>query len=90
VSVVNLGGLSSVQAREILKTVGPNQIQTESRYSTSKLLLAQFKDPIMLLLLAATSIAMFLGQVIDSLIILGIVIPTALLGFYQERRAGRS
>lgn len=88
-SVVNLGGLSSVQAREILKTVGPNQIQTESRYSTSKLLLAQFKDPIMLLLLAATSIAMFLGQVIDSLIILGIVIPTALLGFYQERRAGK-
>lgn len=31
---------------------------------------------------------MFLGQVIDSLIILGIVIPTALLGFFQERRAG--
>ena len=42
----------------------------------------------MLLLLGATLLAMFLGQVIDSLIILGIVIPTALLGFFQERRAG--
>ena len=82
-------GLTSANAAELLRTVGPNQIVTESRFSTSKLLLSQFKDPIMLLLLSATSIAIFLGQVIDSLIILGIVIPTALLGFYQERRAGK-
>lgn len=82
-------GLTSAAAAELLKSVGLNQINTQSRFSTSKLLLAQFKDPIMLLLLSATSIAMFLGEVIDSLIILGIVIPTALLGFYQERRAGK-
>ena len=85
---MNYQGLTSQEAQERLAKIGKNQIEANRRFSSAKLLLSQFTDPIMLLLLGATLLAMLLGQVIDSLIILGIVIPTALLGFYQERRAG--
>ncbi len=81
-------GLTTAQAAEKLSTFGKNQIQANRAFSSAKLLLSQFTDPIMLLLIGANLLAMFLGQVIDSLIILGIIIPTALLGFFQERRAG--
>ena len=85
---MNYQGLTSQQAQTQLGVFGKNQIEANRRFSSAKLLLSQFTDPIMLLLLGATLLAMLLGQVIDSLIILGIVIPTALLGFFQERRAG--
>jgi len=80
--------LTTQEANNRIASFGKNQIDANRRFSSAKLLLSQFMDPIMLLLLGATLLAMLLGQVIDSLIILGIVIPTALLGFYQERRAG--
>ena len=80
--------MSTAEAEVQLQVFGKNQIEADRRFSNAKLLLSQFTDPIMVLLLGATLLAMLLGQVIDSLIILGIVIPTALLGFFQERRAG--
>ena len=82
-------GLTSAQAKSQLEQFGPNEIQVSPRNATLKLLLSQFTDPIMLLLLGATLLAMLLGEVVDSLIILAIVIPTALLSFYQEHRAGQ-
>lgn len=83
-------GLTSEQAKAQLEAHGPNQIQVDQKFAALKLLLSQFTDPIMLLLLGATLLAMLLGEVIDSLIILAIVIPTALLSFYQEHRAGQT
>lgn len=82
-------GLTSEQAKSQLEQFGPNEIRVSERNATLKLLLSQFTDPIMLLLLGATLLAMLLGEVVDSLIILAIVIPTALLSFYQEHRAGQ-
>lgn len=82
-------GLTSEQAKSQLEKFGPNEIRVSERNTTLKLLLSQFTDPIMLLLLGATLLAMLLGEVADSLIILAIVIPTALLSFYQEHRAGQ-
>ncbi len=86
--MVGYKGLSNTEASVKLSQFGKNRIDSSRAFSSTKLLLSQFTDPIMLLLLGATLLAMALGQVIDSLIILGIVVPTALLGFYQERRAG--
>ncbi|MFY8026780.1 MAG: cation-transporting P-type ATPase, partial [Aquiluna sp.] len=82
-------GLTSVEAKVRLEQFGPNLIQVTGQDTTLRLLLSQFTDPVMLLLLGATLLAMLLGEVFESLIILAIVIPTALLSFYQEHRAGR-
>lgn len=82
-------GLTTAEAQSALAKYGPNEIRAKTRGETVKLLLSQFTDPIMLLLLGATFLALLLGEVADSLIILAIVIPTALLSFYQEHRAGK-
>lgn len=41
----------------------------------------------MLILLAATIISAFLGEYIDAVAIVAIVLINGVLGFYQERRA---
>ena len=53
------------------------------------LLLRQFKSPLMLLLIGAVFLSAFLGDTSDVLIILFILLSSGLLGFIQERNAGR-
>ena len=62
------------------------------REKNSALLLffSQFKDFMVLVLLAATLVSGFLGEYIDAIAIIAIVIVNACLGFYQERRAEKS
>lgn len=55
-----------------------------------RLLLRQFASPIILILLFATFLSMALGQTLDGAIILAIIIPSGLLGFWQEHRAGKT
>ena len=57
--------------------------------SSSHLLLRQFTSPIILILFLATLISILVGDVIDGLIILAIIIPSGLLSYFQEARAGK-
>lgn len=50
-------------------------------------MLAQFHSPLIYLLLGAVILDLFLGESIDAIVILGIVIVNALLGFFQENRS---
>lgn len=83
-------GLSSQEAADRLEKNGPNALDSHSRNSAWKLLLRQFESPIILILFAATIISMFLGEVTDGIIILAIIIPSGLLGFWQEHRASKT
>ena len=58
--------------------------------ATARLLLRQFTDPIVLILFAATIVSMIAGDVTDGLIILAIIVPSGLLSFWQEHRAGQT
>ena len=58
--------------------------------ATVRLLVRQFTDPIVLILFAATIVSMIAGDVTDGLIILAIIVPSALLSFWQENRAGQT
>lgn len=55
-----------------------------------KLLVRQFTNPLVLLLVIAVILSAMLGQSSDSLIIVFILVATALLGFWQELKAGRA
>lgn len=55
-----------------------------------KLFGTQLRSPILLLLIAAVAISVVLGEQIDAGIILVIIVISATLGFWQERRAGRA
>ena len=54
------------------------------------LLLRQFRSPIILILLAAASLSIALGEIVDASIVITIVFISGILGFYQERGAVRA
>lgn len=83
-------GLSTQEAQMRLEKYGPNILTSHTQNSAWKLLLRQFESPIILILFAATIISMFLGEVTDGIIILAIIIPSGLLGFWQEHRANKT
>ncbi len=83
-------GLSSAEAAKRLQQTGPNEIQAAPPVSAFKILLEQFKNVLILILLGATAISLFLGHGVESIVIAIIVLFAVLLGFVQEYRAERA
>lgn len=80
-------GLSHQEAQERLIQYGANSLQQRRQSHALSLLLNQFKSPIILILMAAVILSSFLGDTLDAMIILVIVLVSGLLGFWQERGA---
>ncbi|MEW6522664.1 MAG: calcium-translocating P-type ATPase, SERCA-type [Bacillota bacterium] len=83
-------GLTSRQCRERLDRYGLNVLETGDGLPVLRILLDQFKDFMVMMLLAATAVAALLGEVADAVTIVVIVVLNAVLGFVQEYRAERS
>ena len=80
-------GLTGEEARQRLARYGSNRLKPPKRSDVLTLLLAQFKSPLILILLFATALSFFLHDPVDAFIILAIVLVSGLLGFWQERSA---
>lgn len=80
-------GLTAAEAARRLVADGPNSVGSAAQYMMAKALLKQFTSPVVIILFIATAIAMLTGDVTDGVIILAIIIPSGLLGFWQEHRA---
>ncbi|NMA95552.1 MAG: cation-translocating P-type ATPase [Clostridiales bacterium] len=83
-------GLTLERAKWILERHGPNELIGEKKASTFEILLRQFKDFIVLVLLVATSISFFIGEVADAITIGIIIFLNGILGFIQEYRTEKS
>jgi Ca2+-transporting ATPase len=83
-------GLSGQEAARRLARFGPNALPEGVSKSLFTVLLHQFKSPLIYLLLAAAGIALALGKVSDSVVILVVVLINAIIGTFQEGRAERS
>ncbi|MBD8003963.1 calcium-translocating P-type ATPase, SERCA-type [Bacillus norwichensis] len=83
-------GLSTKLADERRKKVGRNELSEGEKQSAILLFFSQFKDFMVLVLLAATLISGLLGEYIDAVAIMVIVLINGLLGFIQERKAEKS
>ncbi|MFQ6134899.1 MAG: cation-translocating P-type ATPase, partial [Nitrososphaerales archaeon] len=83
-------GLSSEEASRRLEEYGPNELQEEKRVSPFKILLEQFRQFLIIILLIATTISLLVGEVTDAIVIFAIVVASAILGFIQEYRASRA
>ncbi len=83
-------GLTPAEAAARLAQHGPNKLAQKERASALGLLAAQFKNTLIVILLAATVLSAFLGEIVDAAIILAIVLFCAILGFVQEYRAERA
>ena len=83
-------GLSSQEAAQRLAINGPNELKEGKRISPLQIFLGQFKSLIIWILIAAGVISGLLGEVVDAIAILAIVVLNAVIGFYQEFKAEKS
>jgi len=83
-------GLDDREAGDRTARFGPNELAKAPPLALWSLFLNQFKDFLVLVLLAATVLSGFLGEYADAVTIMVIVIINALLGCFQEYRAERS
>ena len=83
-------GLSKKEAESRLERFGLNMLKEGQRISPWAIFLSQFKDFMVLVLIAATLISGMLGEYADAITILAIVILNAILGFFQEYKAETS
>ncbi len=83
-------GLPVEEALKRLKEQGLNRLPEKKDFSALKIFYAQFSSFIVWFLIGAGIIAGFLGEWIDAVAIVVIVIFNALLGFVQEYRAEKS
>jgi Ca2+-transporting ATPase len=83
-------GLSQGEAQARLAQYGPNEIQGESEISPVKIFLSQFNSFIVYILIAAVLTSFILHEYIDVVVIMGILMVNAVLGFLQEHRAEKA
>ncbi|HHY34199.1 MAG TPA: cation-translocating P-type ATPase [Firmicutes bacterium] len=83
-------GLSSTEARRRLKKYGPNAVRREPRKGFFHILADQWKDLMVLTLMAATVISALMGEGVDAAVIAFIVILNTLLGAIQEYKAEKA
>lgn len=86
----SLTGLSTEQAQKRLAEHGPNVIIEKRRRSLLSILLGQFADFMIVVLLLAALISGFIGEPQDTIAILVIVLLNAIIGSVQEFRAERA
>lgn len=82
------GGLAQAEAERRLGIFGPNTLTQKRRRGLFKELLANLKDPLLLILLFAAGLSFAAGQAADGSIVLGIVLMSVALNIFQEGRAG--
>ncbi|MCS7060046.1 MAG: cation-translocating P-type ATPase [Anaerolineae bacterium] len=83
-------GLSNDEAARRLAQHGLNEIAAAHRISAWSILIEQFKNVLVIILLIATGLSILLGHGVESVVIAIIVLFAVLLGFVQEYRAERA
>jgi len=83
-----MNGLTSAEAADRLKQYGPNRLKPALQRAMVLQFLAQFRNPLVLILLVASGISALTGDVTGALIIGAIVVMSVTLDFVQAYRAG--
>ncbi len=83
-------GLSEKDAKQKLEKYGPNTLSEKKRISPLKILFEQFKDFMVLILIACTLISAFMGEITEAITIIAIVMINCILGFVQEYRTEKT
>lgn len=83
-------GLSAQEAAQRLAADGPNELKEGNRISPVQMFVSQFKSLIIWILISAGVVSAVLGEVVDAIVILAIVVLNAVIGFYQEFKAEKS
>lgn len=90
VLATSANGLSTQEAGRRLLEYGANEIKESAKRTPLGMLLDQFKDFMIIILVVAAVISGLLGEVADTIAIVVIVILNAIMGFVQEYRAEKA
>jgi len=83
-------GVSSKEAKRRLEEFGPNELKAKKKRTSFMMVVDQFKDFLIITLFFAAIVAGIVGDPIDAIAILAIVILNAIIGFIQEYRAEKA
>ena len=90
-------GLSAEQAKSLSEKYGPNKLKEKKKKTVVQRFLEQFKDVMILILIAAAIVSFAVicveknwGELFEPLLILLIVILNAVMGVYQEGKAEKA
>lgn len=86
----SLKGVSSEEAEKRLLEYGPNELKEKKKKTPFMMFLDQFKDFMIIVLIAAAIISGFIGELVDTIAIIIIVGLNAVIGFIQEYRAEKA
>lgn len=88
--VADSSGLSHTEALSRLAKFGPNLFRDHQERSLFLQFIFRFKNPLIILLLVASTISAFTGETINFVIIMVMVLLSVTLDFVQEHRAGKA
>jgi Ca2+-transporting ATPase len=80
-------GLTEDEARERLSQAGPNRLAEGERIGLLKIVLNQFRSPLIYILLIAAVVTFFLEEYKDTGVIAAVLVLNAVIGFIQELKA---
>lgn len=80
-------GLNSGEAANRIRQFGKNVLEEKERISPLRIFARQFNSPVIWILLVALAISFAIGEIVDAMVILTILILNAFLGFLQEYKA---
>lgn len=80
-------GLTTEEAEGRLQEFGPNALDSQEEKTKIQIIISQFKNPLILILVFASLISFILKDFIDSFFITAAILVNTLLGFYQENKA---
>jgi len=83
-------GLSQEEVQKRLQEFGPNELKKEKGISPIRLFIEQFADILIVILLIATGLSIYLGEMTDAVVIIAIVLACAILGFVEEYRSEKA
>lgn len=85
-----LKGLTTAEAEKRLSEYGLNSLEQKKKRKALKMFAGQFKDVMVMILLAATVVSAVMGEYYDAVTIMVIVVLNAVMGFVQEYRTEKT
>jgi P-type Ca2+ transporter type 2C len=83
-------GLDEEEAKKRQEEHGLNELEEQEGRSLLSMIAGQFKDFLIIVLLAAALVSGFVGELKDAILIVAIVIVNAIMGVVQENKAEQS
>lgn len=86
----SIEGLDDAEVQKRQEEHGRNELTAKKKTPAIVFFLRQFKDIMILVLVAAAIISAFIGEVTDTIVIVVIILVNAVIGFIQEYRAEKA